>query len=79
MDTSSQLDAMALWKRMRAPAADVTLLKPEPVTDYSAYNNASAELEFRIEAVRQLPEPPTSLLEGLLLLGVPDTIKQRSN
>lgn len=76
MGVGSQIDMMALWKRMRTVAVDVTVQMPKPVPDYSAYNNASVELESRIEAVRQLPEPPTSLLEGLLLLGVPVTIKQ---
>lgn len=76
MSTSFHLDAMALWKRMRTPAVGNASPKPEPIPDYSAYNAAMVELESRIEAVRQLPEAPTSLLEGLLLLGVPVTIKQ---
>jgi len=76
MGTSSQIDAMALWKRKRTSAEDATRLKPDPTPDYSAYNAAVVELESRIEAMRLLPEPPTTLLEGLMLLGVPVTIKQ---
>jgi len=76
MTIGSHLDTMELWKRKRAQTAGVTLLKPESVPNYSAYNAAVVELDARIEAMRQLPEPPTSLLEGLLLLGVPVTIKQ---
>jgi hypothetical protein len=78
MSSSFQLDAMALYKRMRAQAAGVAWLKPEPVPNYSAYNVAAVELENRIAEVRALPkdQQPQSLLEGLVMLGVPVTIKQ---
>jgi hypothetical protein len=41
-----------------------------PPNAYAAYNAAAIELEERIQEMRELPNPPKSLKEGLLFLGV---------
>lgn len=69
----AQIDYMKLWLASRNPKPVPT--EPSRVPDYSLYEAESAKLEARIEEMRKDPNPPTTLVEGLLYLGMPITVR----
>jgi hypothetical protein len=66
----SQIDYMVMYRANRNQPADGKVMVESTDSSYRLYELGLEKLEARIKEMNSLPDPPRSLLDGLLFLGV---------